>query len=215
MSTQTILLTGASGGMGSATKQALERDGARVVSVEKGDADLTSYTATTTIVSKILSEHASIDWAVFCHGYISNEFDFLKQEKREIDDTFSLNILSVVYLTQILLPRVNKGIVFISSTSALQPNGRYVAYSASKAAVNAFAQALARHYTDRAFIALCPGATNTAMRRKVANDADISQSPDVIAHVIARIVEDNSTYKSGDIVLVRDGKDSLYSSLTV
>ena len=207
---KTILLTGASGGIGSATKAALEATGAHIIAVERQDVDLASYEETKAFSDRVAKE-ASLDWLVFTHGFISTETEFEKQKPEEIKLTFDLNILSVIYLTQLLLPslRPGGGVVFISSSAGLTLNGRHAVYSASKAAVNAFSQALAHNKPGLLFISVCPGPTNTAMRERVAHDAAKQQSPDVVAQIIVDIVSGLPEYKSGDVILVKDGSVSV------
>ena len=205
-----ILLTGAGGGIGSATKAALEAAGAHVISVDRQDADLASYEETKELSERIAKD-APLDWLVFAHGFISAETEFEKQKPEEIKLTFDLNILSVIYLTQLLLPslRPGGGVIFISSSAGLSPNGRYAAYSASKAAVNAFAKALARNKPEHTFFSVCPGPTNTAMRLKIGEDPQAAQPPSAVAHLIAQLVSGAHEYHSGDIIVVREGKASV------
>lgn len=209
---KTILLTGARGGIGSITKAALEAVGAHVIAVERQDANLASYEETKALSERVAKD-APLDWLVFAHGFMSAETEFEKQKPEEIKLTFDLNTLSVIYLTQLLLPslRPGGGIIFISSSAGLNPNGKYAAYSASKAAVNAFSQALAHNKPELLFISVCPGPTNTAMRERVAHDAAKQQNPDAVAQVIADIVGGLSEYKSGDTILVKDGAVSIAS----
>lgn len=211
---KTILLTGAAGGIGSATKTALEATGAMVIAVDRQDADLSSYDDIKALALRVVKK-TPLDWLVFAHGFISAETELEKQNPEEIKTTFDLNILSVIYLTQLLLPhlRPGGGIVFISSVAGLHPNGRYAAYSASKAAVNAFSQALARNKPAYTFYSVCPGPTNTRMREKIATDAKTSQPPVVVAGLIATLISGASDYKSGDIIVVRDGKISVAAHL--
>ncbi|MDO8517966.1 MAG: SDR family oxidoreductase [bacterium] len=211
---QTILLTGANGGIGSAAKVALEAAGAKVTGVERKDADLASYSEIKALTEQVAQE-APLDWLVFAHGFISAETEFEKQKPEEIKATFDLNILSVIYLTQLLLPhlRPGGGVVFISSTAGLHPNGRYAAYSSSKAAVNAFSQALARNRPELSFFSVCPGPTNTPMREKIATDAKTSQSPSAVANLIVELVSGASIYKTGDIIMIRDASVSIAGSI--
>ncbi len=207
-----ILLTGAGGGIGSATKAALEAAGAHVIAVDRQDADLASYEEMKALSERVAKD-VSLDWLVFAHGFISAETEFEKQKPEEIKLTFDLNILSVMYLTQLLLPslRPGGGVIFISSSAGLNPNGKYAAYSASKAAVNAFAKALARNKTGYMFLSVCPGPTNTAMRLKIGEDPRAAQSPAVVAHLITQLVFGTGEYHSGDVIVVRDGKISVES----
>ena len=206
---KTILLTGASGGIGSATKAALEAQGDSVIAIDRHEADLAKLSDLQRVVAKVGEQ--SLDWVVFAHGFADPETEFTKESLKNISATLEVNTLSVIQLTQLLLPKLRQGggIIFISSTAGLVPSGLYAVYSASKAAVNAFAQALARDKPEYVFIALAPGATNTAMRERLAHDAQKHQSPAVVAEAIARIIHGETEYKSGDIVVVKDGVTSL------
>lgn len=203
---KTILLTGASGGIGSAIASALNAAGVKVVGVDRQDADLSSYKDIAALADRV-GKGSPLDWLVFAHGFIGTQTDLLLQTPEEIKTTFDTNIVSLVYLTKLFLPALKPGggIVFISSTSGLNPNGRYSTYSASKAAVNAFSQALARHRTDLIFYSVCPGPTDTAMRTKVMGVHAAAQSPAAVANLIANLVSKKTSHKSGDIIIVRDG----------
>ena len=206
-----ILVTGASGGIGSAIVEELQKRDCHVIGTDRNDADMSSYEDIKHLALSAL--HEKLDWVVYAHGFIDAETDLAKQLRENITATFDINTLSNIYLTQMLLSRIGTGIIFISSTAALSPNGRFAAYSASKAAVNAFAQALAKHRPALTCITVCPGPTMTAMRKKIASDAALSQSPEAVARTVADIISGRSKYKSGDIVIVKDGNDSLYREL--
>lgn len=212
-SPQKILVTGASGGIGSAIVSLLKETGHLVIPVDHSDADLSSAEETRRLAERILQKHRPLQWVVYAHGYIDTETDILKQSEENIARTFAINTLSVISLTQVLLSHVEAGIIYISSTAALSPNGKYAAYSASKAAVNAFAQALARGNQEIQSVVICPGPTATQMRQKVAGDAARHQPPEAVARVVCEVIGGSTTYKSGDIICVRDGKDELYRGL--
>jgi len=209
---KTILLTGANGGIGSATAAALRAAGAEVIGIDRDDADLASYADVKKLAEK---DDTRFDWLVFAHGFISAETEFEKQRSEEIKMTFDINTLSCIYLTQLLLPSLREGggIIFVSSAAGVEPNGRIATYSASKAAVNAFSKALSRNKPNLSFYSVCPDATNTAMREQIFHDASKHQSPMVVAEVIAQLVNGTGGYKSGDVILVKDGETSVASRI--
>lgn len=209
-----ILLTGARGGIGAATAQALKAAGHTVVALDRDHADMRDRSALEALAQR--PDVQLVDWIVCAHGFISAETDLSKQTAEEIENTFSLNSTSLVHLASLFLERLpaGGGMVFISSTAALSPNGRYAAYSASKAAVNAFTQALARNNPDKKFYAVAPGPTDTAMREKIGGDRAAAQAPEVVAHLIARLIA-GSEFASGDIIAIRDGIISKAGGLTI
>lgn len=207
---QNILLTGASGGIGHAIARALTQEGNTVVRVDRTDTNMASYEDIKNLEGKIAKKGTALDWIVCAHGFIDAETNVEKERQEDIESMFQLNIISLVYLTKLFLKHLKPGggMVFLSSTASLSPNGRYAAYSASKAAVNAFSQAMARNRPEFSFFSICPGPTNTPMREKIATDAATSQSPEMVASVVTDIIALRSVYKSGDIVVVRDGQVS-------
>jgi hypothetical protein len=69
--------------------------------------------------------------------------------------------------------------------------------------------------SDKKSIVVAPGRTNTAMRERVAHDASQYQGPEVVAQAMVNIILDKSTYKNGDIVVIKDSTDTLHSQLAV
>jgi len=200
-----VLVTGSDGGIGSAIVTALKNAGCSVLTTSSTDTDLADPTAVHALRERI----GSVDWIVCAHGFIDTETVLEQQTTEAIETTFEVNTLSLFWLAREFLPTLGKGMVMLSSAAGLSPNGRFAAYSASKSAVNAFTQALARSRPEQKFFAVCPGPTNTAMREKIAGDADKMQSPDVIAAVVSSLLNETTDHKSGDLILVRDGVVSI------
>lgn len=158
----------------------------------------------------IRNNFGNIEWIIHSAGYIKkNEFE-LKHNQKHIRKTFLINTESVISLTYKFLPLITKagGVIVISSTSALRGNAQYPIYSASKAALNTFSRALSDEMPSKmqASIAICPGATNTSMRKKISSDYATKQSPDVIGQVVSDILIKSKKYKSGDIVTVENNE---------
>lgn len=210
-----IFLTGSTGGIGTQIRASLTEAGATVYAADRNEVDLSRPEAIESFVQALDATDAPFDWLVFSHGYIDAETDLVAQDFKEVERTFQLNTLSVLHLTHLLLPKLSPsgGVLFISSTAGLYPNGRYAAYSASKAAVNAFSQALARAYPQLTSIAVAPGRTNTAMRKKIDSDAQSAQSPEVVAQLVTAIITGQTLYQSGDLIEMRDGADTLAGRL--
>jgi NAD(P)-dependent dehydrogenase (short-subunit alcohol dehydrogenase family) len=232
---KTALITGARGGIGSAVIRALlARDDYRIVAATQPDTisdsqvqikdagkliqkavDLSSYDEIAKLGEWISEEKLDFDWLIFAHGFIDDETVLESQRPDDILMTFQLNVLSVVYLCQLLLKHVKKGggIICVSSTAALSANGHYAAYSASKAAVNNFVQALARNRPDRSIFAVCPGPTKTQMLEKIGGDSNTAQNPTAVSDAVTQIMSQPAEYKSGDIIVVRDGHITLAGRL--
>ncbi len=189
---KTILLTGANGGIGTAIGRQLQDADHTVIGVTRADADLGDSEAIKKLKEKVLKETDHIDWLVCAHGFIDTETVLEQMTPENIEKTFQVNTLSIIYLAQQFLPHIPQGggIIALSSSAGIQANGRTAPYSASKAAVNSFMQALARNRPEQKFFSVCPGPTNTAMRENLAHDAAKQQSPDTVAAVIVDIVNE-------------------------
>lgn len=201
-----VLITGATGGIGSAIQGILKNAGHTVIPVDRNEYDLTSPEA----IQKLSSNVGQIEAIVCAHGYIDSVGSLSAQSIEAIQKTFEVNTLSIAYLAR-QFPDVD--MIVLSSTAALHPNGKYPTYSASKAAVNVLMQNMARHTPKHRYITVCPGATNTKMREKIAHDAAQHQHPSVIADVVSKALHRDSEYRSGDILSVRDGVTEIVSRI--
>lgn len=218
----TTILTGAAGDIGGATVQALTARGDTVIGVVRSAPPPAIAGLLAQAVVADLSDRASIeslasslpqrfDWLVTAHGYIDPSSDPLQVPAASVEMTFAVNAVSQIHLIQILAPRIARGMILVSSSAGLSANGRFAAYSASKAAVNSIAQGFARNLPHLTFISVCPGPTAGRMRERI--DAPGGQSPVAVATLIADIVAGSADCVSGDIVLVKDGQRSIVSRI--
>ncbi len=111
METQNIILTGSSGGIGSAIKKMLKDH--NLICWKRGDG---------------IDRNYQFDWLVCSHGVI---------DENDIFGTFRANVISQIELAETLKP---KNVVLISSTSGVTGNDKFPIYSASKAALNMYAK---------------------------------------------------------------------------
>ena len=179
------VVTGGSGGIGSAICQRLSEEGAHVVIVDlNGDAskalasklgnasvetvDISQSQSARNMIERVVAEHGKID--VLCNNAGINirgalmdlsEDDWLK--------TFSINLTAMFHLCQASIPHmINSGggaIVNTASQWGLHPAPAHIAYNTSKAAVAAFTQNLGRDYAPHKIRvnAVCPGEVKTPM----------------------------------------------------
>lgn len=92
---------------------------------------------------------------------------FDAMEPGQVHGMMMVNVVSLVELTRLLLPMLRLGrdtrIINVASTAAFQPVPYFNVYSASKAFVLHFSEALSEELrgTDVSVLALCPGPTPT------------------------------------------------------
>lgn len=164
----TIVITGASSGIGESAARQLAREGAHVCLVARRADELarvqavieseggaaTTYTADLSkpaeidaLVEQLLAQHARIDVLVNNAGRsIRRPIRESFERHHDFERTMQINYFAAVRLTMKLLPHflANKSghIINISSMAALVPTPRFAAYAASKAALDAFAKSV-------------------------------------------------------------------------
>lgn len=203
----TALITGAGGGIGSATAAALasthtvllagrpsvrldavaERLGATTWPLELTDPH--SIASATEIVDEldVLVHNAG----VMLPGAVA---DTVTEEWRA---TFEVNVLGAVGLTLALLPALRRAgglVVFINSGAGRRVSPGMASYSASKFALRAFADSLRADEPALRVTTVYPGRTDTAMQRDLVAfeggryDPTRFLRPAAVAEVVANIV---------------------------
>lgn len=185
---QTLLLLGASGGIGAALANQLAAQGANLIITGRNLLPLqrlaTQLPTKTQCVAADLSDQAGreqlllalpdkLDGVLFAAGY--NDFAlFEQQDPTAIQRLFALNTLLPILLTRALLPRLTPQarLVYVGSTLGAIGYPGYAAYGASKAALKHFVQALRREMADTAlqFCYIAPRATQTSMNTLAAQE---------------------------------------------
>lgn len=179
---KTILVTGASSGIGKAIAIECSKLGANVVIsgrnadrlnetlslLEAGEhsifaADLTNEEELNSLVASVPNLHGIVHSAG-----ISNPLPFLFVNKNELEKIFNPNFFSPVILSQLLIKKKklekNSSIVFISSISGVYTTSTGGAiYSASKAALNAISKTMALELSGKNIRVNCinPGMIET------------------------------------------------------
>lgn len=177
-----ILLTGATGGIGSAIKESLKEHEITNLSKEE---------------SVTFPLGHKFDWVIFAHGALNEE---------NAGSTFFANVVSCIEITQNIRPHLSQGVIYISSTAALTANSRFPIYSASKAALNTYAKAMSKAHPELQFYAVCPGPTDTKMWRSLGLEGK-AQAPSEVARVVELITK--GQFRSGDIITIRDSAISI------
>lgn len=186
---KTVLITGASSGIGKAFTFEAAKKGANLILTARSSQQLNDiatritrqYNNKVQVIVADLSRKEDIakfngvktDLLINNAG-IGKWANFLDEASYE--EMLELNINALVKLTQLVLPgmleRGEGGVINIASTGAFQPCPYVAVYCASKAFVLSFSEALYGEYYHRGVTvtAVCPG--NTATNFQVAAKAD-------------------------------------------
>lgn len=222
---RTALITGASGGLGRSVAERFLANGWRVVApvrsataaaqsgerpvLESVEADVTELAAVQRAVAYAAGNaEAPLSAVVNLVGGYAGGTRVDETPLEDFERQFTANLRPTYLVTQAALAHLGPGgaIVCVSSRAAVQPFAGAAGYIASKAAVIAFAQAVAVEYRDEGIRcnAVLPSVIDTPANRRAQPDADPARwvSPDRIAEVIHFLCDEPSAAISGAAVPV-------------
>jgi short-subunit dehydrogenase len=193
---RTVLVTGASMGIGAVFARELSRRGARLVLVARSQRLLEELAAELPNTSVIVEDLAK-------PGAARRVYDAVTAKSIEVDvlinnagfgmhgpfgelaldvqsDAIAVNVAALVEMTHLFLPTIERllgGVIQVASTAAYQPVPYMAVYAASKAFVLSFSEALWAEYRPRGVrvLALCPGATESAFFARAGEAAAIGK----------------------------------------
>ncbi len=155
MSNKTILITGATSGIGYSLFEQYSEQGEQVIACGRNQQQLSSMgnVAFKTCCFDITDQQAieeasrtieSLDVLILNAGNCRYIDDAKHFDGELFADVIQTNLISLGWLLQYLLPKVKKGgqVVFVSSSATLLPFQRSEAYGASKAGVDYLAKSL-------------------------------------------------------------------------
>lgn len=185
-----VVITGASGGIGSATARLFAREGATTVLVDRdaealgglaqdigGDVrplDLRDESAIDDCVDRVVAEHGRIDALIHIAGiFIGTEGPVEESSRKIWDLSLDVNLRATSHLTSRALPHLiaagGGAIVTTSSTQARAADVGWASYGIAKAGVEALTRYVATQYGPQGVRCNCvaPGVTATprAMER--------------------------------------------------
>src|SRR5215212_2018081 len=151
-----VIVTGGAAGIGRATAEAFENEGAKVVVWDMPDVDVTKPEVVSAATQKVVDEHGRIDVLVNNAGIV-RDAQLVKWKDGEVtstmdDATFdaviNVNLKGVFICTRAVVPHMIKGgggaILNASSIVGLYGNFGQTNYAATKAGVISFTKTWAR-----------------------------------------------------------------------
>lgn len=177
-SMKTVIITGGTGGIGSATAKKFEESGEwKVVAMSRDDADVTNPQS----VEKFFSQYEHIDSLVNCAGIFGNK-TLSEYDLESINKVIAVNEIGTYLCTQAVLSKMTNGsIVNISSVAGQVGSGSDPIYAATKGAILAFTKSMAKALAPKIRVnCVAPGVTDTGLldTRKWTDIAfDVDQTP--------------------------------------
>ena len=211
-----ILVTGATGGIGTELCKLLEQRGARLVLTCYSDellkklqgslqhqhtivkADISTADGRGTIV-RACEQSGGIDAAINVAGILDFNL-FEKQAEATIEKTLNINLVSVMLLCHGLIPLLRRpteaALINVGSIFGSIGHPGFAAYCASKAGVRCFTEALSRELADTAIHVsyIAPRATARALNSEGVNAlnralGNKSDTPSYVAAQILNVLE--------------------------
>ena len=218
---KTIIVTGASRGIGHEIVKIAEKKGHRVYSISRNikalkdysfkyprQVDLANEDSIDKFSSEVKNDGVKIDALINNAGAFLNK-PFEKISKKEFEYIFQVNVFGLSSITRKVLPIIDsKGhIVNITSMGGINGAAKFTglsAYSSSKGAVNILTELLAEEYKEKgpSFNALAFGAVQTEMLEEAFPGLKAPISAKEIADFILDFSLQGQKYFNGKIIPV-------------
>jgi short-subunit dehydrogenase len=210
---RTVLITGASGGIGEATARQLARDGATLLLTARSEdrlqrladefrglgaeahvfaQDLGVPGAAEALYDRVTEAGHEVDVLINNAGF--GKLGVFEDFPPEVYETMiTLNVTNLVGLTRRFLPAMTRrgvgGILNVASTAGFQPVPHFAVYAATKAFVLSFTQALHAEVegTGVAVTCLSPGPTSTGFFDAAEMDGVPGGRPAATPEKVARL----------------------------
>ena len=211
-----VVVTGATGGIGSAVVRELVKENARLVLVgheavapevpgsQYFSCDLTSYADLEHTAQNIAQRHTTIDVLINCAG-IGIYKPIAELTKEDWDKTISLNLSSPFFMTKLLLPAMQRSaaplVLNIGSGMGVLPKENRAAYCASKFGLRGLTLSLAEEFAGKKpdFCLITLGSTLTGFAgMSVEEKAGLHKNgrayftPEWVANRLLAIIKDDN-----------------------
>ena len=217
-----VLITGATGGLGSWVTQAFLDAGATVAGVSRSirdsdfpgprfhaiPAELSTGDAARAAVEETLRRLERIDALVHLVGGFAGGTSVAETSDETFDRMMDLNLRSAFFTTRAVVPHMRERgsgrLLAIGSRAAVDPRAGLCAYNASKAALVALMRTLAFENKDRDITSnvILPGAMDTPQNRAAQPAADHSRwvPPSRVADLLVWLASPEAASVNGAVI---------------
>lgn len=223
---KTVIVTGASVGIGKATAIEFARNGANVCIVDVNaegldtlaeeiksiGANVSSYICDVSdeqrvheITQEIINQYGKIDVLVNNAGLWRMRKPFVETTSDEWKKRLSVNILGLMYFTHEVLPNMIENsygrIINVGSVAGVYGNANMVDYSMTKGAVSSFTKALAKEVADKGITVnnVVPGSVRNEGSNRETELCYMGRRGELeeYAYLICFLASDKAAYISG------------------
>ena len=215
---KTILLTGASRGIGKAIFEKLEKD-YTVIAPDREELDLADNQSIDAFIKKNKDLHIDI---IINNAGINSPQWIEETDDDNIEKTLQVNLIAPIKIVRGFVGNMKQNkwgrIVNISSMFGVIARGKQTLYSSTKHGINGMTKALALELAkDNILVnAVCPGFTATDLVVKnntqekieaLENDIPLGRlgKPEEIANLVAFLISDEASYMTGSIIVIDGG----------
>ena len=215
---KTVLITGASRGIGEAIKKRLDKN-YKIIAPSRTELDLLDDKS----ISKFIRAHKDRRVDIIINNAGINFPQWIEDLTDEnLKQTIQVNLIAPIKLTQGFVSGMKKRrwgrIINISSAYGIVSRGKQIPYSASKHGINGFTKALSLELASYNILvnSVCPGfiATDMVVKRNtkektesIVRDIPLGRlgQPSEISSLIEFLISEENSYMTGATIVVDGG----------
>jgi len=197
------------------TKKLVEKEGQKCILL-KGDISKKTFRKNT--LEKITKEWKAIDILVNNAGIQFPKSDVEKISDDQINETFNVNIISMISFTRDCLKLMNRGgrIICTTSVTAYRGSDHLIDYSSTKGAIATFVRSLATNLAEQKILVngVAPGPIWTPLVKETfediasfGKDTPLKRAgqPSEVAPAYVFLASEDSSFITGEIIHINGG----------
>ncbi|WP_210150965.1 SDR family oxidoreductase [Chryseobacterium scophthalmum] len=197
------------------TKKLVEKEGQKCI-LFKGDISKKTFRKNT--LEKIAKECKTIDILVNNAGIQFPKSDVERISDNQINETFNVNIISMISFTRDCLKLMNKGgrIICTTSVTAYRGSDHLIDYSSTKGAIATFIRSLATNLAEQKILVngVAPGPIWTPLVKETfediasfGKDTPLKRAgqPSEVAPAYVFLASEDSSFITGEIIHINGG----------